>query len=243
MEREELELNAIQPIKPLPLNKKILKSVIGVPKVEPPILTIPQSPAIQKPKPFVAPPSPARIIKSKPAPKPDKPFEPVVKSRKLNVPEFSLPGDTVSKKKREKIKQNIQKEMRETAQSRKFRAAPAPKLPTPEKLVAPVIVTEPKPFSLETDLRGAISQAHLTEKLSKQEQERKEMKKFVAQPIPKTGPFVPNPSEKMLTEVQNLTLHTDSRAKGRHAFDEKVKHQQGKQKLEREQQEKLEQVN
>ena len=87
-------------------------------------LTIPESPAINKPKQRVYnEPEPIRI-KANPVPDLKKQFKPSIQSRKLAVPHSQLPGDYIHEKKRAEIAKKLEQEAKELEQSRKFKAQP-----------------------------------------------------------------------------------------------------------------------
>jgi hypothetical protein len=69
-------------------------------------------------------------------------------------------------------------------------------------------LTEPVPFSLETDKRHELHQAALIEKLQKEEYESYLKKQFVAQPLMDVEPFVPKPSDKAPVQPEPITLNT-----------------------------------
>ena len=83
-------------------------------------------------------------------------------------------------------------------------------------------LTQPKPFSLMTDLRGAHYQADFKQKIEKESKK----KKFIAQPIPISEPFQPERSKKALTEVQPFVSHISTRLEQRKLFDEQKEQQQ-----------------
>jgi hypothetical protein len=84
------------------------------------------SPKIQKAHgPAVLPPSPERIIKAHPVPT-LKTFQPHIEHRKIEVPDFALPGDEISLKKKRQFESQIDEEAAEAIQSRNFEAQPLP---------------------------------------------------------------------------------------------------------------------
>jgi hypothetical protein len=86
------------------------KEEIVIPPSE---LTVPMSPAIQKPKPkAVKVPSPV-TIKANPVPDLSKPFQPKIEHRVLPEPEFSLPGDEILKRKRQELNEKLKKQEQE----------------------------------------------------------------------------------------------------------------------------------
>ncbi|KAI8909703.1 hypothetical protein EDD86DRAFT_144063 [Gorgonomyces haynaldii] len=219
-ERELEELQKIKPVKARPLNRKILESnePLGVPPPMKQPLTIPQSPAIHKPGPKEIEPSPPRIVKANPVPDLSKPFQPQIETRKIVPDEFRLPGEEISQKKRSKIQQKLLEEQEEMEKAKQFHAQPLPQFKDP-KLEHKIQVTEPSPFLLETELRGMQKEQQLQKQLLELEQKRKEEAHFKAHPLPKLDPFVPQKSDKPLTEVVDPQLNTEMRAEERKEFD------------------------
>lgn len=91
-----------------------------------PQLTIPMSPAIHKPKgPAPLPPSPPRIIKANPIPE-YAPFVPSLPHRAIVPEEVALPGDEISRRRRQELEEQIRKEQEENRRKRRFIAQPLP---------------------------------------------------------------------------------------------------------------------
>jgi hypothetical protein len=95
-------------------------------------LTIPQSPAIQKPKPKIEhqPPSPA-MIKANPVPDFSHAFVPAIEHRKIVPSDFKLPGDSIQEKKHEEFLQKKAKAVDEMEKAKLFKANP---IAIPEKV-------------------------------------------------------------------------------------------------------------
>ncbi|KNC96979.1 uncharacterized protein SPPG_07797 [Spizellomyces punctatus DAOM BR117] len=227
-EQELAELAKIQPFKAKPVDRKILASdrPIGVPAVPKSAPTIPQSPAITKPRPPPAPePSPPRIVKANPIPKKIfQPFEPVVEHRVIVPPEFSLPGDEISRRKKIEFEERVKREKEEEERAKQFRAYPLPyDEPDPLPSVPHRPITNPQPFNLETEIRGSFARLTIEEKRERELREQERMRQFRANPLPCLDPFIPQPSNRPLTDVENVLLHTDVRAEERRAFEESRK--------------------
>ena len=89
-------------------------------------LTIPQSPAIQKPKPKQAPKiAPVKPLKANPVPDLSKVFVPTVDHRIIESANFALPGDAIHNLKQKEIAEKKHKEEEELARKRAFKAKPA----------------------------------------------------------------------------------------------------------------------
>ncbi|KAI9101159.1 hypothetical protein DFS34DRAFT_459004 [Phlyctochytrium arcticum] len=223
---EEEELAAIQPFKAKPVDPRIL----APPKPPAPTLhkhlpTIPQSPAITKPTTTVRPPSPPRIIKANPISKAIfQPFQPVIEHRTIAPGEFELPGDDISRKKKQEFQERLRQMEEEKARAAKFHARPLPS-DTPDSLPAVSCrqVTNPKPFNLETDIRGDFARLTLQEKLEQEEYEKQRAREFHANPLPLDEPFRPEPSSRPLTNVSDVVLNTDLRAEERKAFEDALR--------------------
>ncbi|KAJ3178246.1 Protein tpx2 [Gaertneriomyces sp. JEL0708] len=240
--KEEIEIEEmrkIEPFKAKPVDKKILagERPLGVPIVPRPQPTIPQSPAITKPRaPAPRPPSPPKIVKANPIRKGVfQPFEPKIQHRVVVAPaEFRLPGDEISRRKREEFEEKLRKMKDEEEQAKQFHAQPLPvDDPDPLPYVPMKPPTQPEPFSLETDLRGEFAKLSLQEKLQEEERERRRRKEFRAQPLPVVEPFMPQPSHKPLTDVENVVLHTDVRAEERRAYEEMKRRKEEMEEMER----------
>ncbi|KAJ3293441.1 Protein tpx2 [Rhizoclosmatium sp. JEL0117] len=219
---EEMELEEMTnapKFKAHPVNKKILKEPhIGAPPPPKPALTVPQSPAISKPRPPPpAPKPPSPKIKANPIRYLGvKPFEPVLEHRRVVAADVKLPGEAVRERKLREFEEEVRRGAEEMRRRREFKASGVPDLtkmdPLPE--VKPKPVTEPVPFHFLTDslppksaFGGEIASLDL-------------VGKFVAQPVPQVEPFVPKKSNKPVTMPEPVLLHTDSRVEERRGFEE-----------------------
>jgi len=206
-----------------PVDQKIFENGdIGIPKVQKPKPTEPHSPTITKPKPSrPKSPSPPRVIKANPVPDYKEPYRPVVEHRLIDLPDFSLPGEEISKRKSQEIEERIRREREELERMREFRAQP---LPTDSPDCLPIrhyyAPTHPKEFTLLTDSRGEIYQKEFYERLRK-EREREKENQFYAQPLPSFEPEVlKKPECPPPTEPISFSFLTDTRMKERHLYDE-----------------------
>lgn len=186
--------------------------VRGVPDLIKLPLTIPMSPMIQKPK--RKPPAPtndSRIIRARGVPPPTAVFQPQLAHRLVEPTEYSIPGEVISKRKKQVFMEKLAKEEQAKADQKVFKAHPVPTAP-PLAIEHVVKVTEPVAFVLETEMRAQMHPAPYQEP----------QPVFVAHPAPTSAPFVPQPSDKPLTEPAPLALNTDIRADRRREFDSRV---------------------
>ncbi|KAJ3153008.1 Protein tpx2 [Geranomyces michiganensis] len=234
--REELELASLSSVQPFKANP-IPSSILHVPAPLPPPQhhrppTIPESPFITKSRPLSQlnqqQPSPERIPHARPVPRHvlENPFEPVIEHRVIPVPEFELPGDQISRRKKEDFERRRREEEEREKAMRGFRAQPLPfddddddglghHLPH----VEPRPLTNPQPFTLETDLRGTLSQQQLAQRLALEQHELAQRAQFRAQPfnahVIVERPFLPHASDKPLTSTVDVVLSSEQRAEER----------------------------
>eukprot|EP00002_Diphylleia_rotans_P035240 TRINITY_DN7670_c0_g1_i3.p1 TRINITY_DN7670_c0_g1~~TRINITY_DN7670_c0_g1_i3.p1 ORF type:complete len:594 (-),score=131.55 TRINITY_DN7670_c0_g1_i3:346-2127(-) len=114
----------------------------------------------------------------------------------------------------------------ELGQGRFFKAKPPPKsLFEPEiPPKPPVFITQPEPFSLEVDKRGAKAAVEFFEMLEKELMMQEEACRFRARPnnSATTSPFQILKSERPLTVPEDIELHTEKRHHERVEFDHQV---------------------
>ncbi|CAG8472947.1 8306_t:CDS:2 [Funneliformis caledonium] len=207
-----------------PVDRRIFeRDVLRVPQVQKLKLTEPHSPFITKPKPPRSrSPSPPHLIKANPVPDHKDPFRPMFEHRFINVSDFRLPGEEISKRKSQEIEERIRLEREKFERMREFRARPLPTnspdcLP-PRHHYTP---TYPKPFTLLTDCRGERYQMEFNEKLREEERERENDLQFHAQPVPSFEPeILKRPECPPPTEAIGFFFQTDIRMEERHLFDE-----------------------
>ena len=110
---------------------------MGLPLLPKQPLTVPMSPAIRKPKPPAEQsPSPEKIIKANPVPHFPVPKVDIKEKRTLPIPQFSLPGEEISQRKKREFEENLKKEEQALQVARLFKAQP---LPTDEPSVFEII--------------------------------------------------------------------------------------------------------
>lgn len=133
---------------------------------------------------------------------------------------FDLRDKAKQQEKEEKIKKFI-KEEKSLAE---FHAQPMPAfesgvLGVPVK--KPPVSTQPQPFNLQADHRGMVKQEKFKAQLKEESQLEAEQRKFRAQSgnvVHKT-PFVPEKSQRPLTEISSFALNTEVRAGKRSEYD------------------------
>ncbi|KAJ3342358.1 Protein tpx2 [Gonapodya sp. JEL0774] len=214
---------------------------LGVPKKPPPSLTVPESPAIHKPRP--PPPretSPIRVVKANPVPDLSKPdFQPVLEHRVVLPQPIQLPGDFITERKRKEHEENVKKMQEEEKKARQFKARP---LPDDEPDALPDVpikpATKPEPFPLRVDQRGQVYQTRFQHQIELEQHEKENAANFRAHPLQDSAPFVPKKSTKPLTVADDLTLFTEIRAEERKEFDEEIRAKEQEEKRRREQAEK-----
>ncbi|KAJ3415029.1 hypothetical protein HDV05_005674 [Chytridiales sp. JEL 0842] len=220
-ERIAAEMASMQNFKAKPVDKRVLEGApIGIPQVEKAPLTVPMSPAIQKPKPPAPrPPSPPKVIKANPIRLPEQPFQPVIEHREIKPLDFHLPGDDISERKRREFEEELKKKAEEEERMRNFVARPILDVQyQPRVHVEQKAPTEPRPFHLMTEIRSHLhqQQAHL----QAEREPSRSNHTFVAQPMPVFEPFIPKKSEKPITMPEEVFLRSEMRAEERKAFEE-----------------------
>ncbi|KAJ3278773.1 Protein tpx2 [Borealophlyctis nickersoniae] len=219
-EMEEAEMQKTQPFRAQPLHRKILQRAVGIPERAIAELTVPQSPAITKPRPLPArTPSPPKLVKANPI-RHYPVFQPKLEHRATFPADYALPGEEISQRKRREFEEAMKQKQEEEENARRFKAQPLPEddVFIPHGPERPV--TSPHPFHLETDIRGALHRMTLEEKRAKELEEAAAAKRFVAKPIPALEPFIPKKSDRPVTEPDDVVLHSDVRAEERRAFEE-----------------------
>ena len=215
---------------------------LGVPRVKKNALTIPHSPAIQKPH-WAPPtdPSPPRVIKANPF-KPVKPFQPKLDHRIIHPSSFKLPGEELSDRKKLALDQERKAKMEEERRWKEFRARGVPDSQPHLPVVQKKEVTDPHTPKLETKKRGETYRQVLAEKRQVEMEEEKNKMVFHARPVPNLEPFVVKRHEGHVTENEPIVLYTDVRAQERKAFEEQMKEKERMIEMAKQQQEREEKV-
>ncbi|KFU86896.1 Targeting protein for Xklp2, partial [Chaetura pelagica] len=217
-----------------PCPTKILENVVGVPEKKPLPVTVPKSPVFtlknrksgrheEKEKEVVP------VIKANPMPHYGVPFKPKMPDqRHVEVCPFSFDArDRERQIQKEKKIEELQKE-----EVPKFKALPLPyfdQVKLPEKKVKNP--TQPEPFNLQVDERGAAKLQSWKEQLKEDLKRQKEAACFKARPntVVYQEPFVPKKENKLLSESlsgsivpEGFELATEKRAKERQEFEKRL---------------------
>ncbi|NWX20426.1 TPX2B protein, partial [Aegotheles bennettii] len=217
-----------------PCPTKILEDVVGVPEKKVLPVTVPKSPAFtlksrtrvsgrdeEKEKQAVP------VIKANPMPHYGVPFKPKMpEQRQVEVCPFSFDArDRERQMQKEKKIEELQKQ-----EVPKFKALLLPyfdHVNLPEKKVKNP--TQPEPFNLQTDERGAAKLQVWKQQLEEDLKKQKEAACFKAHPVVHREPFVPKKENKMLSESLSgsvvpgsFELATEKRAKERQEFEKQL---------------------
>ncbi|XP_015737356.1 targeting protein for Xklp2 isoform X2 [Coturnix japonica] len=212
-----------------PCPTKILEDVVGVPEKKVLPVTVPKSPVFalkcrtrttskneEKEK------EAAPVIKAHPMPHYGVPFKPKMpEQRHVEVCPFSFDSrDRERLLQKEKKIEELQKE-----EVPKFKALPLPyfdHVKLPEKKVKNP--TQPEPFNLQIDERGAAKQQSWKQQLEEDLKKQKEAACFKARPnvVMYQEPFVPKKENKMLSVPESFELATEKRAKERQEFEKRL---------------------
>ncbi|XP_052539723.1 targeting protein for Xklp2 isoform X2 [Tympanuchus pallidicinctus] len=212
-----------------PCPTKILEDIVGVPEKKVLPVTVPKSPVFalksrtrmtsrdEEKEKEVAP-----VIKAHPMPHYGVPFKPKMpEQRHVEVCPFSFDSrDRERLIQKEKKIEELQKE-----EVPKFKALPLPyfdHVKLPEKKVK--TPTQPEPFNLQIDERGAAKQQSWKQQLEKDLKKQKEAACFKARPnvVVYQEPFVPKKENKMLSVPESFELATEKRAKERQEFEKRL---------------------
>ncbi|XP_062445453.1 targeting protein for Xklp2 isoform X2 [Rhea pennata] len=232
-----------------PCPTKILEDVVGVPEKKALPVTVPRSPAFtlksrtrlpakdeEKEKEVVP------VIKANPMPHYGVPFKPKMpEQRHVEVCPFSFDSrDRERLLQKEKKIEELQKE-----EVPKFKALPLPyfdHVNLPEKKVKNP--TQPEPFNLQTDERGAARLQNWKQQLEEDLKRQKEAACFKARPntVVHQEPFVPKKENKLLSESlsgsivpEGFELATEKRAKERQEFEKRLANLEARREMLREQ--------
>ncbi|ELT91121.1 hypothetical protein CAPTEDRAFT_156379 [Capitella teleta] len=232
-EKEEREAEEVSKFKfkARPLNERILRSTVGVKKVPVKEITQPVTPdlhtnhrAAVRPKPSTEEESSFdRTMKSMAnhkVPFSGLPFQPALE-HKITEPEpFSF--DSRDKERWAMKEQKIQQIYEEEKKAREFHAHPLPDL-SPD--VLPAVPKKPptkmKPFDLDCQIRGTSKAEEWGQKIEEELRQKRALAKFKARPasVLEKAPFIPEHSNKPLTDVTEVTLNTEKRAEERHEWE------------------------
>ncbi|XP_078606623.1 targeting protein for Xklp2 homolog isoform X1 [Branchiostoma floridae x Branchiostoma japonicum] len=231
-----------------PVPAKILEGPVGVAEKKVAPLTIPESPAfalknrVRSVKPEVQDEEEERIIYARPMPHTGVPFKPNREHKVTQLEPFSFQGRVEEQlvKKEEKIQQIIQEEAKVASS---FRAQNLPEtLHQPGHLpdVPKKAPTNPEPFQLSCDDKGAKKAAEWSKKMEEElKQQREQASSFKHKPadVLYKEPFIPQKATKPLTDVSEFDLNTVRRAEQRQEFEMQKKMKEEEMEALRQQQE------
>ncbi|KAJ1675237.1 hypothetical protein EV182_001661 [Spiromyces aspiralis] len=229
------DVRPLQHFKAKPVDPKVLEGPKVAPKKKA-TLTIPKSPKLHKTKVRSASSMSSaatqtdenRQFKARPVPRgTEKPFAPSLQHAHTEAHPFRFKTDEIIEARMVKFREEIERMQQEQEKKRRFRAQPMPSFsPKPsqsEKIKQqkqrPL---EVEPFELLTDKRGEEYRQQLMARLEELEQRRRERAQFKARGIPASldHPFVPQPSDRLPTQVEEVIMHTELRSEEREAWGE-----------------------
>lgn len=189
-----------------------------------------------------------REIKANPCPDFTNVFKPELPHKGTQIQPFSFEQrDKETKlKKEEKITAILEEEKKA---HENFHAQPLPSFTPPPLPSASKLVTEPVPFDLSTENRGAVKAEKWGQQLQQEIQEERMKRVFKARStnVLYNAPFIPDKSfAKPNTKIEEFSMNSDKRAKEREAYElHKAEREQEEEKLrkqiekEREEEEKI----
>jgi targeting protein for Xklp2 len=215
------------------LNSKILSGETVLPPVEHRPSTIPESPALstkqrglaykeqfeQKMRELQHEQEEAKKFKARPMPDGQLRLAPKQALPLTDPAPFSLATNVRGAHHEQELAAKLETQAREEREKRQFKAQPIKIYEDASSAsVEPRKLTNPAPFNLKTELRGATYQEVF------EQENRSEPAQFKARPMPSSDkPFVPSKSDKPLTELANFNLQSDRRAVARSEFDVRMK--------------------
>jgi len=122
------------------------------------------------------------------------------------------------------LRQQLQQEIAREEELRNFKAQPMPILDEPDFVPQQSArsLTEPSPFSLTTDNRGAAHNNRFKIKVDEEYQKETEQRQFKAKPFVSKRAFEVAKSTRPLTTVDDKILNSDARAVRRQAWDNEM---------------------
>ena len=179
----------------------------GVPAKQALPLTVPESPAITKPRgvspvqeDFAVP-----AFKAQPVPNMEHAFKPTHVEAPIEVAPFER-FDAYPNPNEVRLRLQLAEEQK-LAQQRVFHAQPLPSLaPATLPIVESKEITVPEPFNLKSEKLHEEYVQVFAEKIEKMTGEEKAKAVFKAQPVMKSAEFVPKKSAKPLTQVMPLII-------------------------------------
>lgn len=155
---------------------------------------------------------------------------------------FEQRDKELKQKKEETIKAII---VEEKEKAQEFHAQPLPSFPTPPLPTSSKFLTEPAPFDLSTENRGAVKAEKWGQKLQQEIEEQRMKRVFKARStnVLYNAPFVPDKSiVKPSTKIEEFTMNSDKRARERevyemHKAERELEEEEARRQLEKEREE------
>lgn len=163
----------------------------------------------------------SRVIKAQELPDFSNVFQPELPHCHTESEPFSFDqrDKELKKKKEEAVKAIILEEEKKASE---FRAKPLPSFPQPPLPSSTKSLTEPVPFNLSTENRGAVKAEKWGQKLQQEIDDGRMKRVFKARPtnVLYNDPFVPDKSiVKPSTIIEEFTMNSDKRAKEREIYE------------------------
>lgn len=208
-----------------PLDVSVLHGPVkGVHAVERPALTVPESPCLltktRSVPPALEPPKEVFVFKAKPVPVFQEPRPVVHHHEKVEPIPFNLSTEARGKEASAKLAEKLQQEREAEQKAHQFKAQPMIVSEAPVAPMRSIIVTQPQPFALKIEERGADHKKKFNAKVQDEMKENLERTNFKATLfVPNLQPYAPHKSTKELTVIEDFVLNSDARAIERHTYD------------------------
>lgn len=206
-----------------PLDISVLRGPVkGVHPVVRPMLTVPESPCLLT-KTRYHPPAETKeevfVFKAKPVPLFQEP-QPVAHEKRIIEPiPFNLNTEARGKEASAKLAEKIQQQQAEEKKAHQFKAQPMVVSEPPIAPMRSMVITQPQPFALKIEERGADHKKKFLAKVQDEMKENIERTNFKATLFVPTQPYEPQKSTKSLTVIEDFSLNSDVRAIERHTYD------------------------
>lgn len=184
-----------------------------------------------------------RQIKAQPLPDFSNVFKPELPHNSTHSQPFSFEhrDKELKQKKEEKMKAVLEEEKK----AHEFHAQPLPSFTPPTLPSSSKLLTEPAPFNLSTENRGAVKAEKWGQQLQHEIQQERMKRVFKARPtnVLYNAPFVPDKStSKPSTKIEEFSMNCDKRAKEReiyemHKTERELEEEEARRQLEKEREE------